>query len=251
VVRLIVRLARENSSWGYDRISGALANLGHKVSDQTVGNVLRRHGIAPAPKRSQTTAWKDFIASHMAVITGMDFFTVEIPTWIGLITYYVLFVIQLETRRVILAGVTRHPTGEWMEQVARNLTDPESHTLGHQKYILHDRDTKFCSGFGSTLSSGGLQPLRLPAHSPNLNAFAERWVRSVKQECLSKLILFSESSLKRVLAEYLAHYHTERNHQGKHNLLLFSATAETASRGSPVVCNQRLGGLLRYYTRAA
>ena len=114
VVSLIVRLARENSSWGYDRIAGALTNLGHKVSDQTVGNVLRRHGIAPAPKRSQSTAWKDVIASHMAVMTGMDFSTVEVLTWRGLITYYILFVIQLETRRVILAGITRHPTEEWM-----------------------------------------------------------------------------------------------------------------------------------------
>jgi putative transposase len=138
-----------------------------------------------------------------------------------------------------------------MEQVARNLTDSESGTLGHQKYILHDRDTKFCSGFRSTLSHGGLQPLRLPARSPNLNAFAERWVRSVKHECLSKLILFSEASLKRVLAEYLAHYHAEQNHQGKHNLLLFPALADTAPRGSPVVCKQRLGGLLKYYARAA
>jgi transposase InsO family protein len=251
VVRLIVRLARENSSWGYDRISGALANLGHKVSDQTVGNVLRRHGIAPAPKRSRTTAWKDFIAAHMAVMTGMDFFTVEILTWRGLITYYVLFVIQLETRRVILAGVMRHPTGEWMEQVARNLTDSEADTLGRQKYILHDRDTKFCSGFRSNLSSGGLQPLRLPAHSPNLSAFAERWVRSVKQECLSKLVLFSESPLKRVLTEYLAHYHAERNHQGKHNLLLFPAPADTSSSGKRIVCKQHLGGLLKYYAPAA
>lgn len=251
VVSLIVRLARQNSSWRYDRIVGALANLGHKVSDQTVGNVLRRHGIAPAPKRSQTTAWRDFIASHMAVIAGMDFFTVEILTWRGLITYYVLFVIQLETRRIIVAGITRHPTEEWMEQVTRNLTDSESDSLGHQRYILHDRDTKFCSRFRSTLSDGGLQPLRLPARSPNLNAFAERWVRSVKQECLSKLILFSEASLKRVLAEYLHHYHFERNHQGKQNLLLFPASADTSPPGKPIVCNQRLGGLLKYYARDA
>jgi transposase InsO family protein len=251
VVRLIVRLARENSSWGYDRIAGALSNLGHKVSDQTVGNVLHRHGIAPAPKRSQTTGWKDFIASHMSVIAGMDFFTVEILTWRGLITYYVLFAIQLETRRVILAGVTRHPTEEWMQQVARNLTDSESGTLGHQRFLLHDRDTKFCSGFRSILLDSGLQPLRLPARSPNLNTFAERWVRSVKQECLSKLILFSEASLKRVLADYLTHYHAERNHQGKQNVLLFPARADTSPPGKPIVCRQRLGGLLKYYTRAA
>jgi hypothetical protein len=129
IEKLIVEMARENSGWGYDRIGGALANLGHKVSDQTVGNVLRRHGIAPAPKRSQTTAWKEFIASHMAVTAGIDFFTAEVLTWRGLVTYYVLFVIELETRRVTLAGITRHPTQEWMEQVARNLTDFESGSL--------------------------------------------------------------------------------------------------------------------------
>jgi putative transposase len=118
---LIVQMARENSGWGYDRIAGALANLGHAVSDQTVGNVLRRHGIAPAPKRSETTTWKDFITAHMAVLAGMDFFTAEVLTWRGPATYYVLFFIQLETRRVTLAGMTQHPTEEWMQQVARNL----------------------------------------------------------------------------------------------------------------------------------
>ncbi|HYI95697.1 MAG TPA: helix-turn-helix domain-containing protein [Bryobacteraceae bacterium] len=171
---LIVRMAPENSGWGYDRIACALANLGHEISDQTVGNVLRRHGIAPAPKRSQTTAWKDFIASHMAVLAGMDFFTAEVLTWRGPATYYVLFVIQLETRRVTLAGMTRHPTEEWMQQVARNLTDAEGGALMGQRYVLHDLDTKFCAGFRSILRAGGVEPLQLPPRSPNLNAFAER-----------------------------------------------------------------------------
>lgn len=138
-----------------------------------------------------------------------------------------------------------------MQQIARNLSDSESGALTHQKYLLHDRDTKFCSCFTATLWDGGVQPLRLPARSPNLNAFAERWVRSVKQECLSKLILFSEASLKRVLAEYLAHCHTERNHQGKRNLLLFPAPVDTSPLGKPILCKQRLGGLLKYYARAA
>ena len=159
--------------------------------------------------------------------------------------------IQLETRRVFLAGITRHPTEEWMQQVARNLTDSECGELTYQKYVLHDRDAKFCSSFSATLSEGGWQPLKLPARSPNLNAFAERWVRSVKQECLSKLILFSEASLKRVLAEYLAHYHTERNHQGKRNLLLFPASVDAPTPAKAIVCKQRLGGLLKYYARAA
>ena len=248
---LIVRMASENSGWGYDRIVGALANLGHEVSDQTVGNVLRRHGIAPAPKRSQTTTWKDFIAAHMAVLAGMDFFTVEVLTWRGLATYYVLFVIHLETRKVTLAGITRHPTQEWMEQVARNLTDSETGALLRQRYVLHDRDAKFCAGFRSVLRDGGAEPLTLPPSSPNLNAFAERWVRSVKQECLSRLILFGEASLRRALTEYIGHYHSERNHQGKGNVLLFPGIQKKNAAVGKMRCRTRLGGLLRFYHRAA
>ena len=192
---MIIKLAKENSGWGYDRIVGALANLGHVVSDQTVGNVLRHHGIAPAPKRSQTTAWKDFIAAHMAVLAGIDFFTVEVLTWRGLATYYVLFVIHLESRRVTLAGITKHPTEDWMLQMGRNATDESSGFLKECRYVLHDRDTKFSASFRQTLTGAGVEPLKLPPRSPNLNAFAERWVRSVKHECLGKLILFGEGSL--------------------------------------------------------
>src|SRR5580704_338172 len=122
VEALVVRMARENSGWGYDRIAGALANLGHQMSDQTVGNILRRHGIAPAPKRSQITSWKDFLAAHMNVLAVCDFFTVEVLTWRGLMTYYVLFFIHLESRRVIVAGITRHPDREWMEQIGHSAT---------------------------------------------------------------------------------------------------------------------------------
>jgi putative transposase len=206
VEALIVRFARENSGWGYDRIVGALANLGHSVSDQTVGNILRRYGIAPAPKRSQNTTWKDFIASHMAVLAGTDFFTVEVLTWRGLATYYVLFFIHLETRRISLAGLTRHPNSEWMLQMARNATDESSGVLRGHRYLLRDRDTKFCAAFLDVLRSSGIQPLALPPRSPNLNAFAERWVCSIRQECLSKLILFGEASLRRALTEFIEHY---------------------------------------------
>jgi transposase InsO family protein len=249
---LIVRMARENSGWGYDRIVGALANLGHQVSDQTVGSTLKRYGIAPAPQRKQKTTWKEFIQAHMAVLAGADFFTVEVLTWRGLVTYYVLFFLHLETRRVTIAGVTRHPTEAWMTQMARNAMDETSGYLRQHRWVLHDRDTKFCKAFDDVLRSGGAQCLRLPPRSPNLNAFAERWVRSVKEECLSKLILFGEASLQRALGEFIAHFHGERNHQGKGNLLLFppAAAAATTSRGS-VRCCERLGGLLRYYARAA
>jgi transposase InsO family protein len=249
---LIVRFARENSGWGYDRIVGALGNLGHSVSDQTVGNILRRYGLAPAPKRSQKTTWKDFIASHMDVLVGTDFFTVEVLTWRGLATYYVLFFIQLESRRISLAGLTRHPTSEWMLQMARNATDEHSGFLLGQRYVLHDRDTKFCASFQEVLRSSGIEPLELPPRSPNLNAFSERWVRSIKQECLSKLILFGETSLRRTLTEYIDHYHFERNHQGKNNLRLFpSPKGTSSSTNTTIQCRERLGGLLKYYSHAA
>ena len=248
---LVVRLARENSGWGYDRIAGALANIGHVISDQTVGNILRRHGIAPAPKRSQSTTWRDFIRAHMAVLAGVDFFTVEVLTWKGLVTYYVLFFIQLESRRVTLGGLTRHPTEEWMQQMARNATDNDTGALRGCRYLLHDRDAKFCSSFDALLKTDGVKTLKLPARSPNLNAFAERWVRSVKQECLSKLILFGESSLKRALTEFIAHFHSERPHQGKGNMLLFPSNPESQPAGRRIVCNERLGGVLKYYCRAA
>src|SRR5678816_2291846 len=168
VADLVVRLARENSGWGYDRIAGALANLGHGISDQTVGNILRRHDLAPAPQRSQTTTWKEFIRRHTEVLAGTDFFTVEVLTWRGLVTYYVLFFLHLETRRVSLAGITRHPTEEWMIQMARNAVDEESGYLHGHRYVLHDRDTKFCAEFRQTLATGGVKCLRLPPRSPNL-----------------------------------------------------------------------------------
>jgi putative transposase len=249
---LVVRMARENSGWGYDRIVGALANLGHQVSDETVGNILRRHGIAPAPERSRTTSWKDFISAHMDVLVETDFFTVEVLTWRGLVTYYVLFFLHLESRRVSIAGITRHPNEEWMHQIARSATQEKWGYLHPCRYVLHDHDTKFCASFRSVLRTGGIRPIRLPARSPNLNAFAERWVRSVKQECLSKLVLFGAGPLSRVLAEFSAHYHSERNHQGKGNKLLFpDAGDKTKLRAHAVECRQRVGGLLKFYARAA
>ena len=188
----------------------------------------------------------------LALMAGVDFFTVEVLTWRGLRTYYVLFFLHLETRRVSLAGITRHPTEEWMGQIARNVVDEDSGYLNRHRYVLHDRDTKFCAEFRRTLEAGGVKCLQLPRRSPNLNAFAERWVRSVKQECLSKLILFGEASLRRGLTEFLAHYHSERNHQGKGNILLFPAKRELqAGIESTVQRQQRLGGLLNYYARAA
>ena len=250
IEQVMVRMARENPSWGYDRIAGALANLGYKVSDQTVGNVLRRHGIPPAPQRKRTTTWASFIRAHLAVMAGTDFFGVEVFTLRGLVTYYVLFFIHLETRRVEIAGITAHPDERWMQQMARNVTMEGLGALQGCRYLLHDRDTKYTRSFRAIIEAGEVKTLTLPARSPNLNAYAERWVKSVKEECLSKLILFGERSLRRALGEYVAHFHAERNHQGKGNVLLFPRDAPNRRTGS-VQCRERLGGLLRYYDRDA
>src|SRR5882757_4486049 len=251
VEELIIRMASENRDWGYDRIAGALANLGYEISDQTVGNVLQRHGLPPAPERKRTTTWAAFIRTHLALLAGTDFFTAEVLTLRGLVTYYLLFFIHLESRRVDIAGITVHPDEPWMKQIARNATMEECGALRDCRYLLHDRDTKFTRSFGAILMSGGVEPLALPAHSPNLNAYAERWVRSVKDECLSKVILFGERSLRRALSEYVEHYHAERNHQGKGNVLLFPRDTIIRHDQQPVQCRGRLGGLLRYYHQDA
>jgi putative transposase len=223
--------------------SRGLANLGHEISDQTVGNVLRRHGLPPAPERKHTTTWAAFIRTHIDLLAGSDFFTAEVLTLHGLVTYYVLFFIHLESRRVDIVGITVHPNEAWMKQIARNVTMDECGALLGCRYLLHDRDTKFTRSFQAIYISGGIRPLGLPARNPNLNAYAERWVRSVKEECLSRVILFGERSLRLALREYVEHFHAERNHQGKGNVLLFPR-ATARQREGPVRYHKRLGGLL-------
>jgi transposase InsO family protein len=251
VEQLIVRMANENRDWGYDRIVGALANLGYEISDQTVGNVLQRHGLPPAPERKRKTTWPAFIRTHLALSAGTDFFTAEVLTLHGLVTYYVLFFIHLGSRRVAIAGITVHPNEPWMKQMARNVTMEGSGILRDCRYLLHDRDTKYTQSFRAIIASGQVEPLTLPARSPNLNAYAERWVRSVKEECLSKVILLGECSLRRALSEYVEHYHAERNHQGKGNARLFPRDMDIRRQPQPVQCRERLGGLLRYYHQEA
>jgi putative transposase len=248
---LVVRIARENRSWGYDRIVGALANLGYTISDQTVGNILKRHGLPPAPERKTTTTWKEFIRTHLDVLVATDFFTAEVWTLGGLVTYYVLFFIHLSSRKIHIAGVTPHPNEAWMVQVARNITMEEWGFLSPGQYLLHDRDGKYCPAFQQIIDAAGVTRVPLPPRSPNLNAYAERWVRSIKEECLSRMILCGEASLHHVLTQYVAHYHHERNHQGKGNVLLFPAVNQDPDREGPMQCRERLGGLLKYYMHEA
>jgi len=248
---LIVRMAQDNRSWGYDRIVGALANLGYTVSAQTVGNILKRHGLPPAPERKRTTTWKEFIRTHMDVLVATDFFTTEVWTLGGLVTYYILFFIHLGSRQVHVAGVTPHPNEAWMAQVARNVTMEAWSFLSPGQYLIHDRDTKFCAVFQQIIDEAGVERVVLPPRSPNLNAYAERWVRSIKEECLARVILFGEAALSRTLHEYVEYYHYERNHQGKGNILLFPAVSRDTEHAGPIRCRERLGGLLKYYEREA
>jgi transposase InsO family protein len=248
---LVVQIAQENRSWGYDRIAGALVHLGYDISDQTVGNVLKRRGLPPAPARKKTTTWREFIRSHLDVLVATDFFTTEVWTLGGLVTFYVLFFMELGSRRVHIAGVTPHPTAQWMRQIARNITMEEWGFLQPGHSLIHDRDTKFCAAFKQLLDDAGVKRVPLPPRAPQLHAFAERFVRSVKEEGLSRMILFGERSLWHVLTEYVAHYHAERPHQGKGNVMLFPSAHRAQHAEGPRQRRERLGGLLKYYDREA
>jgi transposase InsO family protein len=194
-------------------------------------------------------SWSEFIRVHKDVIWATDFFTAEVWTPFGLATYYVLFFIQLKTREVIIAGITAHPNDNWMAQIGRNLTGWDS-ALENAKYLIHDRDTKYSTKFDGIMRNSGIKPLKLPAMSPNLNAFSERWVKTVKSEVLDKQVLFGKRSLDYVLREYTAHYHKERNHQGLDNTIPFPSDEVGNSDGN-IKCKKRLGGLLKYYYRDA
>jgi putative transposase len=251
IEELIVQMARENRRWGYDRIAGALAELGYDISDQTVGNILKRRALPTVPERKKTTTWKEFIRTHMEMLWATDFFSTEVWTFGGLVTFDVLFFIKLDTREVHIAGVTAHPNEAWMKQVARNVTMDEWGVLKPGQYVMHDRDSKFCAAFQQLLDDAGVKRVPLPPRSPWLNGYAERWVKSVKDEALSRMILFGENSLRHVLGGYIEHYHAERCHQGLGNVIPFPSSRPANDREGPIVCRERLGGLLKYYHRRA
>ncbi len=182
----------------------------------------------------------------------MDFFTTEVWTAAGLMTCYVLVFMRIAPRQIRIAGITLAPEGEWMKQMARNVTQAGDGFLNGCRYLLHDRDTKFRAAFCEILRSAGTQPIALHPRSPQLNSHMERWNRSVKEECLSKLILFGEASLRRVLSPCARHYHEERNHPGKDNMILFPAAADRiGSSSGPIRTRERLGGLRKFSHREA
>ena len=252
IEELVLQLARENRTWGYRRIAGALSNLGHEVSHQTVANVLKRHEVGPAPERGRTMSGREFIRSHMEVLAAVDFFTAEVWTAAGLMTHYVMTLMRVSSRAVCIAGITTSPDKVWMEQMARNISFAEVGFLNGCRYLLHDRDAKFCAAFTEILEAVGIKGVKLPPRSPNLNANLERWHRSVKDECLSKMIFFGEASLRQALSNYVLHFHGERNHQGKGNVILFPRPEDRIGESTgEIQTRERLGGMLKFYYREA
>ena len=247
---LVVRMALENRAWGYRRIESALSNLGHELARSTIAQILKRHGIEPSPERSRKTTWKEFLSRHWELIVATDFFTVEVWTRRGLQRYMVLYFIELSTRKVAIADIAQVSNGLRMSQIARNLTDAEQGILRGKQYLIHDRDPLFTAEFLGLIAGAGVESVRLPPRSPNLNAYAERFVRSIKESCRDRMFFFGEESLRTAVQNFVAHHHSERNHHGLENQLISPEPDHLGNTGE-VQRRQRLGGMLNYYYRAA
>lgn len=228
---------------GYTRIQGALKNVGHCVGRSTITRILKMHGLPPVPERP--TSWQTFLRAHKDAMVGADFFTTEVWTWRGLVTTYTVFVIHLASRRIQILGSTPHPDEAFMRQVGRTLTMAEAETC---RVLVCDRDAKWSVAVCEVLQEAGIRIVKTPYRAPNANACAERFVRSIKEECLDRIIPLGERYLRRAMQEYVAHYHLERNHQGLGNALI--AGVPPISAGA-IRRRPRLGGLLNYYERAA
>jgi len=250
IVRLLLEMATRNTTWGYTRLRDALNNVGYDIGRTTIQRILAEHGMEPAPQRRREYSWATFVKAHLGAIAGMDFFTVEVLTVLGLVRYHVLFVIDIGSRIVEVVGLARNPGGVWMKQMARNLLDAEDGFLRGKRYLILDRDPLYTKEFRQMLKGAGVKPLLLPARSPNLNAYSERFVLSIKSECLDRIVPLGEAHLRRAIREYLGHYHGERNHQGLANVLL-TGGPPPANTNASVLRRERLGGLLNYYHRRA
>jgi len=249
IIDLVLRFKEENPQWGYCRIQGYIVYLGYQISKATVQRILLDHGYHPEPDDFKRTTWRQFLKSHWDVFCAADFFSVELMTKRGLLRYMVLFAIDIGTRKVHIAGIHPNPDGEWMKQMARNLTDSEEGFFTGKRYLIHDRDPLFTKAFKAIIKAGGVTPVQTAVSAPEMNAHAERFVWSVKYECLNKMILTSEAQLRYVLEEYLEYYHHERFHKGLGRII--EPRPEHQIKIGAIVCVERLGGLLRSYHRKA
>ncbi len=244
--QLVIRLANENADWGYDRIEGELLKLGYTIDSTTVKNVLNRAGIVPAPERSKRSTWRAFLRHYKQQMLACDFFTVETAT---LKTLYVLFFIELGTRQVHVSACTAHPDSSWVAQQARQLCWELDSRAVPMRFLIHDNDTKFTTGFDAAFQSIGVEVIHTPLHAPNANAVAERFVRTIRQECLDQLVILGAWHLRRVLREYVDFYNTRRPHQALAQQCPV-ALLSISDRGSVQRCDV-LGGIVHDYRRAA
>ncbi len=245
VVELVLRLAEENSRWGYERIAGECRKLGVRVSASSVRNILRRRRVGPAPRRGGPS-WAAFLRAPAAAVLACDLFTVETVTLTGL---YVSFFVELDRRRVWLAGVTAHPTAAWVTQQGRNLLADLGEQAGRFRFLIRDRDCKISAGFDAVFAAAGTEVLKTPVRTPVANAYAERWVRTVRQECLDWTLIFNRRHLQHVLDVYVRHYNTGRPHRG----IALDVPVPPAGDVDPTAPIERidlLGGLIHQYSRA-
>jgi putative transposase len=242
---LVLRLARENPRWGYPRISGELLKLGVHVSPSTVRRLLLAAGLTPAPRRVGPS-WREFLRQQAASVLACDFFTVETIT---LRRYYVLFFIELGSRRVHLAGCTTNPTGAWVTQQARNLSF--TGLLERTRFLIHDRDTKFSAAFDEVFRSEGIKVIHTPVRAPQANAHAERFVRTVRAECLDWLLILGRRHLDHVLRCYVTHYNLERPHRALALLAPAGSDKHTQLSANTIERHDLLGGLIHEYQAAA
>tara|TARA_R110002073_G_scaffold177151_1_gene334889 strand:- start:298 stop:1443 length:1146 start_codon:yes stop_codon:yes gene_type:complete len=256
--RLVLAIANDNLSWGYTKIRDAVsAGLGIDICRSTVANILNEAGIVPAPERDKKRTWKQFIHTHWDFLYACDFFSVETLGVFGAVRHMVFFVVKLETREVHIAGIRVDPDGAWMKQIARNLTDPTDGFLRDATHLIHDADPLFTTDFKATLKpasyadSEGVACVKIPPRSPNCNAFTERFVKTIKYECLRHFIFFGQRHLRYVISEYMHHYHEERFHQGIGGTLIKPTAANDNPANGEVRCRSRLGGLLNFYYREA
>jgi putative transposase len=248
--QLILRLARDNS-WGYLRIAGELRKLGvRKVARSTIRNILLENGLDLGPKRGEGT-WHDFIKRHTETLWACDFFTKKVWTMRGLVDVYVLFFMHIGSRHVYVSGMTPNPDRAWMIQQARNMAIIFGDQPQPPRLLLRDFDSKFPAQFDAVLASSGTKVKKVGPFAPNLNAFAERWVRSIREECLNHFVVFGEDHLRHLVIQYLTFYNQFRPHQRKDNLPLtgFDPPETQAVAADEIHCDERLGGLLKHYYR--
>jgi transposase len=250
---LVLRIASENPGWGYTKIRDALRGLKVEIGRTTVANILGEAGIEPAPERNRKRTWKHFLRSHWETLYACDFFAVETLGIFGTVRYMVFFVIELNSRAVHVAGIRIDPDGAWMMQVARNLLDPVDGFLRNATHLIHDRDPLYTKAWRALLRSGGVKCVPIPAHSPNCSPHAERFVRTIRVECLDQFVIFGERHLRYLVGSFVDHYLTGRYHQGLGGQLIRPPTPASNDNGSTgaIQCRSRLGGLLNYYYRDA